>query len=268
MIISASRRTDLPAFGAAEFAADFRRGFTLVGNPFRPKLVRQVSLLPDEIEAVFFWTRNPEPLLPFLPEMQALGLPVFFLYTLTGYGAALEPRAPASAISLERLARLAGLLGRERISWRYDPIILTESTPLSFHLANFSRLLELVAPHVSRIIVSLFQPYTRALARLKRAGFIPETPGAGQLEELGRGLVKAAGAYHLPLQACALPPELSLPGIEAGKCLDPGLLAATGRPGPGYRKDPGQRRDCLCQQAVDIGRYHTCGHGCLYCYAC
>ncbi len=268
MIISASRRTDLPAFLAAEFTADFRRGFTLVGNPFRPSRVRQVSLLPEEIEAFFFWTRNPEPLLPFLPELQAADLPVFFLFTLTGYGAKLEPQAPATGISLERLARLADLLGRDRISWRYDPIILTESTPLSFHLDNFSRLLDLAAPHVSRVIVSLFQPYSRPLARLKRAGFFPETPGTGQLIELGQGLAAAAAARSLPIQACALPPELSLPGIKAGKCLDPALSVASGRPGPDYRKDPGQRRDCLCHRSVDIGRYHTCGHGCLYCYAC
>jgi len=267
MIISASRRTDLPAFHAAQFASDLKNGFTQAINPFRPSLIKKVSLNPADVDAIFFWTRNPAPMLPYLPMLKDKSIPAFFLVTITGYPGFFEPGAPKIHEIENSLALLAASLGREQISWRYDPIIFSPTSHLDFHLENFSRLLPLIAPFVSRIIFALFHPYRRALIRLHRAGIEPRTPSIAELSLLGSSLAAAAETYHLPLQSCALPPKMTLGGIPAGKCIDETLLKSAGRIPLPYKKDPGQRKNCLCHAAVDIGSYRTCAHGCLYCYA-
>jgi len=151
--------------------------------------------------------------------------------------------------------------------WRYDPVIFTPATDLHFHAGNFSRLAERLAPFASRVIVSFFDPYPKVAKRLERAGEDPRTmPGTPTLQvELLARLAGIASQAGLEIQSCA---EAALAtGVAPGKCIDEGLLNEVFGLSVAYRKDPSQRKLCLCQQSVDIGSYGTCRHGCLYCYA-
>ena len=162
---------------------------------------------------------------------------------------------------------LAGRIGRRRVIWRYDPVLFSGQTPFDFHVENFSRLAGLLAPFASRVIVSFFDPYPKAGRRLQKAGIAVEAAAGSpeqQLDLLGRFAAVAARS-GLEIQSCA--EAASAAGVTPGKCIDEGLLNELFNLGLAYRKDPAQRKLCLCQQSVDIGSYGACGHGCLYCYA-
>jgi hypothetical protein len=267
MIISASRRCDIPAFAAGWFMEQLRLGEVRVENPFRPGQARQVSLRREAVDAFVFWSRDPRPILGHLAEIEAGGYPYYFLITVTGYPRLLEPATPAAEEAVRFFRELAGRIGRRRIVWRYDPVVFTPATDAAFHARNFSDLACRLGPYASRVIVSFFDPYPKALRRLRRAAIPAE--GAAGSAELQAGLVgrfaAAAAREGLTIQSCA--ETASWAEVPAGKCVDERLLNELFGLGLAYRKDPCQRKACLCQQSVDIGRYGPCPHGCLYCYA-
>ncbi|MBU4404139.1 MAG: DUF1848 domain-containing protein [Acidobacteria bacterium] len=268
MIVSVSRRGDIPAFGSVWFMEQLRRGAVEVGNPFRPARATRVSLKKKDVDAFVFWSRDPRPLLAHLPEIERAGYPYYFLLTATGYPRLLEPTTPRIEEAAGFFKELALRSSRHRVIWRYDPVIFTEQTPVDFHLHNFSRLAGLLAPFVARVIVSFFDPYPKVFRRLGKAGIDAGRAAGSPEQQLGllEHFAATAVASGLEIQSCA---EAALAaGVRPGKCVDDELLNELFGLHIPYRKDPSQRKLCLCQQSVDIGSYGTCRHGCLYCYAC
>jgi hypothetical protein len=267
MIVSASRRSDIPAFHGAWFMEQLRGGRVLLANPFRPGRVRAVSLNRRDVDAFVFWSRDPRPFMTHLPEIDRGGFPYYFMITATGYPNMLEPAAPSAGDVVTIFSVLATAIGRRRVIWRYDPVIFTSQTTFAFHTANFARLTRQLAPYTTRVVVSFFDPYPKVLRRLRRAGIDPQraegTPG--QQQELLAVFAARAAAAGLELQSCAEAGQAA--GVRAGKCIDDELLNELFALNLSYRKDPAQRKLCLCQQSVDIGSYGSCTHGCLYCYA-
>ena len=268
MIVSVSRRGDIPAFHGTWFMEHLRRGEVVIKNPVRPAQEKRVSLKKQDVDAFVFWSRDPRPLLEHLPEIEGGGYPFYFLITVTGYPRLLEPATPSPAEAVRFFKELAWRIGRRRLVWRYDPVIFSEQTHFDFHVRNFSNLAGLLSPFTSRVIVSFFDSYAKANSRLRRAGI--EAAGAAGTPEQQVDLLShfavVAGRSGLEIQSCA---EAALTaGIAPGKCVDEGLLNELLGLNLAYRKDPSQRKLCLCQQSVDIGSYGTCRHGCLYCYAC
>lgn len=267
MIVSASRRCDIPAFQGEKFMAALRAGGIEVGNPFRPGRTRRVSLERGDVDAFVFWSRDPRPFLRHLDEIDRGGYPYYFLITVNGYPRLLEPGVPTAEEAAAFFRDLAARIGRRRVIWRYDPVIFTAATGPGFHGKNFRRLAALLAPFTSRVIVSFFDSYAKALCRLRKAG-IDAAAAAGTPEQqvglLERFAVVAADA-GLKIQSCAEPALTA--AVPAGKCIDERLLNEVFGLELSYRKDPGQRKLCRCQHSVDIGSYGACGHGCLYCYA-
>ncbi len=268
MIISVSRRSDVPAFAGAWFMEQLRRGRVEVKNPFRPAQARRVSLKKQDVDAFVFWSRDPRPFLEHLPEIERGGYPYYFLLTLTGYPCLLEPSAPPPEQALVFFKELASRIGRRRVIWRYDPVLFTPALDADFHAKNFSRLARLMAPFASRVIVSFFDPYAKVLRRLRLAGIDggKAAGSAGQQGSLLESFAAVASRLGLEIQSCA--ESAAAAGVRQGKCVDEELLHELFGLDLAYEKDPGQRKLCLCQRSFDIGSYGTCGHGCLYCYAC
>ena len=268
MIISVSRRSDIPAFHGAWFMDHLRRGEVAVRNPFRPAQARTVSLKKQDVEAFVFWSRDPRPFLEYLPEIERLGYPYYFLITATGYPRELEPCTPLIGDVVGFFEELARRIGRRRVIWRYDPVIFSAGMGFDFHAANFSKLARLLSPFAFRAIVSFFDPYPKALRRLQKAGIQAGTATGTpeqQVDLLGR-FAAIAAASGMEIQSCA---EAAIAaGVPMGKCIDEKLLNDLFGLDLSYRKDPSQRKLCLCQRSADIGSYGTCRHGCLYCYAC
>ncbi len=267
MIVSASRRCDIPAFQGEWFMAALRAGAVEVGNPFRPGRARRVSLKRGDVGAFVFWSRDPRPFLRHLDEIDRGGYPYCFLITLTGYPRLLEPDVPLAGEAVVFFRELAARIGRRRVIWRYDPVIFTPETGPGFHEENFSRLAALLAPHTFRVIVSFFDPYAKALRRLRKAGIDADSANGSPEQQAGL-LVRfaaSASASGLEIQSCAEPALAA--AVPAGKCIDEELLNGIFGLDLAYRKDPAQRQLCRCQQSIDIGAYGSCRHGCLYCYA-
>ncbi|MHB0939638.1 MAG: DUF1848 domain-containing protein [Armatimonadota bacterium] len=270
MIISASRRTDIPAFYTEWFMHRVREGYCDVANPFRADQVSRVSLRAEDVDVIVFVTRNARPLLPHLAELDARGLRYSFQYTLTGYPRQLEANTPAVSDALDALHRLVEHIGPERLIWRYDPILFTTLTPPVFHVKQFTRLAEALRDLTRRVTVSIMDDYRWVSARLKRL----EREGVARLEmtdeELGRvlrSLAAAAHAHGMEIFSCAEPIDLSPYGIAPGKCIDDAYIRRVFGIDVTHRKDPSQRKPCGCIVSKDIGAYDTCIHGCVYCYA-
>lgn len=267
MIVSASRRTDIPAFYPEWFVNRLRAGWCLVPHPFRKGLSARVSLDPEEAEVVVFWTRNPAPLLRHLPELDRLGCRYYFQYTLLDYPETLEPLTIPLARKIETFRKLARRIGPERVIWRYDPVVLSEATPAAFHLERFGRIADALSGSTRRAVVSLLDVYRKIVPRLREAGvrlleYTPEEVGA-----LAGGLAGIAAANGLKIQSCAEEADLRPWGILPGKCVDDGLIRKVFGIEVSGRKDPGQRKLCRCVPSRDIGVYDTCPAGCVYCYA-
>ena len=270
MIISASRRTDVPAFFAREFMDGVRAGFLNVPHPRNPRLVSRVELSPSGVEAIVFWTRDARPLLPRLRELDDRGYAYYFQYTLLDGPTVLDPEGPRGEEAVAAFRALSERLGPDRVVWRYDPIVFSNRTGAAFHRRRFERLASALAGATKRVMISLVYFYPSAAARfreLERRGVRVRPPSPEDLAGLMPALVETAAGRELEILSCAEEINLEPWGVRPGKCIDDGLLSRLlGRP-LRLRKDPRQRKACGCVESRDIGVYGTCPRGCVYCYA-
>jgi len=272
MIVSASYRTDIPAFYAAWFVNRFRAGFAKVVNPYG----RQVSSVPLRagVDGFVFWTRNAEPFLPALAEVRAAGIPFIVHYTVTGYPRALETSVVEAARAVDTIRRLAGAYGPRAVVWRYDPIVFSSLTPEGFHRDGFARLADALAGAVDECVTSfanIYRKTARNLAAAARAhGFTWWDPPADVKRALAADLAALAAERGLRLTVCSQE-AYTVDGTDGAACVDARRLEDVARlwgaPRPVRAKLKGNRPGCLCFESRDIGEYDTCPHGCTYCYA-
>jgi hypothetical protein len=270
VIVSASRRTDIPAFYVPWFMRRVRAGECLVPNPVNPAQVSRVSLRPEDVEAIVFWTRNPRPLMPHLRELDAAGHRYYFLYTLLNYPAEIDPACPALPESADTFRRLSECIGPDRVIWRYDPIVISRLTGPDFHRDNFARIAQALEGFTSRCIVSVVDMYRGAVRRLAEVPALgpPEVFGdEAALRRVLRTIAEEAGTRGIRVQRCAEERDWDVPQIGPGPCVDDALVRRLFGVDVSGRKDPAQRRACHCVVSRDIGAYDTCVYGCRYCYA-
>lgn len=260
MILSASRRTDIPACYGEWFLGRLREGFLLVPNPYGQRTLRRIQLSPEAVDCIVFWSKNPQPFLQYAPEISAMGYPFCFQFTLNPYGQAVERRLPALEERVKTFQRLSALIGPERIAWRYDPVILGKAYPADWHFAQFERLCALLHGHTSRCIFSFFDRYAK-----DQSGF--QEAGEAAMRHIARGFSAIAGQYGLPLFACSEPVGLSAYGVARARCIDPDWIGEILGCPIRSKKDPNQRPLCGCVESVEIGSYDSCTNGCVYCYA-
>lgn len=270
MIISASRRTDIPAFYANWFMNRIRAGFVLVRNPFNARQLRHVSLAVADVDAIVFWTRNARKLIPHLPDLDKLGHRYYFQYTITGYPTALEKSVPSLAQAVRTFAELSERLGPQRVLWRYDPILLSSLTSIDEHRRRFAKAAAALAGKTSRVTISVAEFYQKTrknLGRIEGLTCSDLAQDPGQLQALVATLAEIAERHGMEMRTCASGIDLANAGAASGKCIDEHRLKTVFGSDYPSAKDKGQRPHCGCVQSVDIGEYNTCLHGCAYCYA-
>ncbi len=271
--MSASRRTDIPAFYGEWFIRRIRAGFCEVPDPYNPRRIPVVSLRPQDVSGIVFWTRYPASLLPHLPELRERGYRFLFLFTLLDYPRPLEPGLPPFANRLELFLRTADSLGPERTIWRYDPIVITGATDFDFHLAAFERLARLLERRTHRVIISIVDGYRKAkgrmdaLAREHDIRLIEPDWMNPEADRFFRSLADCARSRGLAPASCCEKIPLERYGIEPRGCIDAASLRDALGLEIGDRKDPHQRAGCRCVPSRDIGVYDSCSFGCAYCYA-
>lgn len=265
MIISASRRTDLPSFYSEWFLRRLREGLVLTRNPVNPSRVTGIALSPEVVDCIVFWTKDPANMMDKLDEIDSMGYRYLFQFTLTPYGRELERNLRPKPDIIDTFIRLSDRLGPQRVLWRYDPIVLNKELDISYHMEQFERLCRRMAAHTCQCTVSFVDSYDKLAGPFQR-GLLRE-PTFQEQERLAKGLAKVASAYGLPLRACAEKHDFSSCGIVPAACIDPDILEAV----CGYplktEPDTGQREYCGCCRSIDVGAYNTCRNGCVYCYA-
>lgn len=275
MIISASRRTDIPACYPEWFMNRIREGYFCNVNPFNPKQVFEVSLRPEDVDIIVFWSKNPAPLLKHLPELDAAGYMYYFQFTLNGYPAWLEPGLPPVEERIQAFIKLGELLGPSRVIWRYDPIIISTETPVDYHIERMNWLAQQLKPYTRRLTISFLDFYPKIRTRIRKLEEERKVELMDILdpehEDEFRRLCLAIGslglANNLEVVTCAEKRSLDQFGIYHGSCIDARLIRQLTGADIALVKDPGQREECLCAPSVDMGAYDTCKNGCLYCYA-
>jgi len=263
MIVSASRRTDIPACYADWLFHRLDAGFACVRNPMNPRQVSRVSLSAAVVDGFVFWTKNPVPMLNRFHLLQPY--PYYVQFTLTPYGRDLEPGLPSkNDVLLPTFQTLSRMIGPERVIWRYDPIILTPTYSVAYHVHYFEAMARRLQGYTQKCVISFVDLY-RHLARVSRElQFFPI--GLQLQEELAGRFAEIADRYGLTLETCAETADLSRFGIGHSCCIDGVLLERLiGQPLE-LRRDPNQREACGCMASVDIGMYDSCGNGCRYCY--
>jgi hypothetical protein len=266
MIISASRRTDIPAFYAPWFIHRIRAGWCRVPNPFNSAQVTEVSLRPEDVEVIVFWTRYPLPMMPHLEEMEDRGYHFYFLYTLMGNPREIDPNSPSLRSALRTFQRLADRIGPEKVIWRYDPIVLSSLTDSDFHKRTFHHISGELEGYTQRCIMSAVNPYRKAKRRFMDRGIELLSSDGQEFGNLVQFMAEEARNRGMDIFSCAQTLDLDDRGVKHGKCIDDEYIERAFGIRVSHKKDPSQRRSCRCVVSKDIGMYDTCLFGCLYCY--
>jgi len=271
LIVSASRRTEIPAFYSAWLMNRIRAGYCLVPKPFNAKQISRVSLENEDVDAFVFWSKNPQPMFGLLDELTDRGFIYYFQYTLNDYPRALEPKVPALDRRLETFHELARRIGPARVVWRYDPIIITPSTGYDFHAATFEKHAGRLRGATRRVVISVVDAYRktdRRMTALAEGGFSMDSDAATSPEmlQLFSHISRVAAAEDISSFSCAEEHDFTCAGVRPGSCIDCDLITALGGR-VSARKDTGQRPACRCVTSRDIGINDTCLHGCPYCYS-
>lgn len=269
MIISASYKTDIPAFYGEWFRRRLAAGYCWMVNPFNANQHRRISLIPSDVHGFVFWTKNARPFLPVLAEVAERGTPFIVQHTINGYPRALESRVVSADSAVEHMHHIASTFGPKVPVWRYDTIVFSTLTPPDFHVRNFERLAKRLAGSTDEVVVSFMQLYKKTERNLNLAasseGFQWSDPPDDKKLELLRELASIARSVSMKLTMCSQP-RYVLPDVQEARCVDAARLVEVG--GRDFRAAlGGGRKDCGCFKSVDIGDYDTCPHGCVYCYA-
>lgn len=265
MILSASRRTDIPAFYSEWLLNRLREGYALVPNPRNPLKYSRVEITPQVIDCIVFWTKNPAPMLPKLCEISSMGYPFYFQFTLTPYGRNIEQNLPLKKDLLQTFQKLSDMLGADRVVWRYDPVILTDAMDIDYHLRYFEQMSSVLEGYTQRCIFSFLDLYPK-VKRFLDGTSVLEIQESDMLR-IATGFSETAHKHHFQLFTCCEPVDLSGLGIAHASCIDAGMIESIIGCSIKTKKDANQRPACDCAESVELGTYDSCPHGCRYCYA-
>lgn len=265
MIISASRRCDIPAFYSAWFMRRIDEGYVYVRNPVNARQISKVSLKQEDVDCIVFWTKNAAPIINQLDKLDEKGYAYYFLWTINPYEKDLEPYLPPKKQVIENFRSLSAKIGSEKVILRYDPIIINKKYTLHYHIDRFEKLLSQLAGHTGRCIISFVDVYD------KMSRFAKETIGPNTDDEIKFALAqefsKIAKKQSVILQTCAEENDFSSLGIDHGACIDKKLIEKLLGCNLKTEKAKSQRNLCGCVESRDIGAYDCCGYECIYCYA-
>lgn len=265
MIVSVSRRTDIPSFYSNWFFNRLKDGGVYVKNPFNDKQVSKIFLSPSYVDCFVFWTKDPKPFMDHKDFYLLEEYPYYFHFTLTSYGKDVEENLRSKNDIIETFKELSDKIGKKRLVWRYDPILLNSTYSKDYHYKYFEKLAKSLEGFTDKCIISFIDEYKET--RKNRDKLDLSDIGKEDMVEIARELKDIACKYQIKLEVCAETIDLEEYGIEKGRCVDPELLEElTGRSFVDLKGDR-MRKNCKCIKSADIGAYNTCLNSCLYCYA-
>jgi hypothetical protein len=263
MIISASRRTDIPAYYSNWLLNRIKDRYVYVRNPVNIHQISKISLDPDVVDCIVFWSKNPKPMLAKLQFIKEYAY--YFQFTLNPYDRDIEVRLPYKNEILETFKKLSDMIGPQRIIWRYDPVLLNKKYNISYHIDKFYEFAEKLKGYTEKVTFSFIDFYKKITENVKSVGIDEITHDEKDI--IADNFSQAAKENDLLIDTCAEGIDLSKYNITHARCVDDRLIAKI----IGYNfiaeKDKNQRLECGCVRSIDIGEYNSCSNGCVYCYA-
>ncbi|MDH5680323.1 MAG: DUF1848 domain-containing protein [Spirochaetota bacterium] len=268
-IISASRRTDIPAFYGDWLMARLREGYSRYRNPYNQKEY-EVSLKPQDVSAIVFWSKNYQPMLNHLKAIDK-SYPFYCHFTITGLPKDLEQQTPPLNQAINTFRNLSDSYSPKRVLWRYDPIVFSTETSIDYHMERFTELATQLKGYTERCYISFVQRYYKKVRRQfdlleKDKGLTVSDPSSDTVIKLLSFMKATARENNITLYSCCQDQNVDSE-LQKAHCVDSILLnklyphkSFTGRLNP-------TRSQCGCFKSIDIGAYDTCPHGCIYCYA-
>ncbi|MDR2578072.1 MAG: DUF1848 family protein [Chitinispirillales bacterium] len=265
MIISASRRTDIPSCYPDWFYNRIKEGFVLTRNPMSFHQVSKIKITPDVVDGIVFWTKNPAPMLDRLNELS--NYKYYFQFTITPYGNDVEPNLPLkNKVIIDTFKRLSDRVGADRIVWRYDPIMINVKYTIEYHTRAFEKIAKELHNYTRKVTFSFIDDHYRVVKNNIKALDLLNFPTETQIN-LSHTIAEIAHSFGLLIDTCAENIDLQKFGIEHARCIDDKLLEKLLDYHLSVNKDKTQRLECGCIASIDIGMYNTCLNGCRYCYA-
>lgn len=261
MIVNTGQRTDIPAFYAKWFAKRLKAGSVMVRNPYYPKIVTNYRLSPDVVDLICFCTKNPEPMFPYMDLLKPYRQ--FWFVTITPYGKDIEPHVPDKWKVMESFRKLSDRVGRKCVSWRYDPVFLTDRYSIAYHLRAFETMCSYLEGYTDSVVISFLDLYQKT-----RKNFPQGKEVSGKdMQFLGRKFKEITDRHHMTLRTCLEDHGLGRYGIDVSGCMTKEVLEQAVNEQLVVPSGHETRSGCHCLLGNDIGAYNTCMHGCRYCYA-
>mgnify|MGYP000409333340 FL=1 len=263
MIISASRRTDIPAFYSDWFFNRIKERYVLVPNPYNSKMISRISLDPAVVDCIVFWSKNPAPILEKLDKLKEYNY--YFQFTLNPYGPEIENHLPIISKRIDTFKRLSDRIGKEKVIWRYDPVLTNETYTPGFHKEKFAEIAYELKEHTEKCMLGFIDHYQHIRTAVSRFNIQPLLKA--DIEEMAASFKKTVDTCSIQLDTCTVKVDLTHLGIPGGLCIDNQLVERIAGYPISVRKDKNQRDICRCAESIDIGTYESCLNGCIYCYA-
>ncbi len=254
----------MPNYYSDWFINRLREGFLYVRNPMNPHQISRIAISPEVVDCIVFWTKNPANMLDKLEYLKDYAY--YFQFTLTGYGKDIEPGLPDKRKELiPTFKRLSEAIGKEKVIWRYDPILVNKKYTTDYHKKAFEEIADSLSGYTEKVIISFVDLYVKTQRNAKELDIARMTDG--EMTDFTGEMARIAARYHLTVETCAEQIDLAKAGIGYGSCINKQLIERI----TGFKllggKDKNQRGECGCLESVEVGSYNTCLNGCKYCYA-
>ncbi len=263
MIISASRRTDIPAFFSEWFIKRIEAQYAYVRNPMNIHQISKINLTPNIVDCIVFWSKNPKPIISKLDVLN--NYMYYFQFTLNAYKDDLETNLPSLDDRIQTFQILSELIGKQRVIWRYDPIILNNQYSINWHIEKFEYIANQLQNNTEKVTISFIDLYPKISNNIKGQAICELS--YDQKNIIAKNLSEIAHSHRLKIDTCAEDIDLSAYGIDHARCIDDKLIAKLLDCSIDAVKDKNQRLECGCVTSIDLGLYNTCQNGCTYCYA-
>lgn len=265
MILSASRRTDIPGYYSEWFMNRLKEGYVLTRNPMNRSQVGRVYLSPENIDCIVFWTKDPVNMMDKLKQLDSMKYSYYFQFTLTPYGRELERNLRNKNDIIDTFIQLSKAIGKDRVLWRYDPILLNKEITFDYHMREFEKLCQKLQGYTNICTISFVDIYSK-LCRPVRDNLIAEIP-EDEMHRIASGLSDIAAGFGIELRACCEITDFTRDTITSAACIDKNVVERVCGHSIAAKRDKNQRTGCNCIESIDIGAYNTCKNGCIYCYA-
>lgn len=262
MIVNVGGRTDIVNYYSEWLMNRIKDGFAYSRNPLFQDNVSKISLKPEDVDCLMFCSKNYKPMLKYMKELNNK-YRIICHYTITAYDKDIEPNVPSIDESIKTLIELSKIIGKEKVLWRYDPILLTNKYTIKKHLEIFEYMAKQIAPFVQRCIFSFVEMYKKLEYNMPE--IIPFTQD--DKIKILKGIGEISKKYNLYIQTCGTDENNEKYGIHVSGCTTPEILEQANNVKYKSVKTKPMRKGCHCIPSRDIGAYDTCLNGCKYCYA-